>query len=65
MKKLFLSLAVVMSVSLFACSGADKTQDSIDSAKAAESAAAAAQTVVEEVEVAEVAVADSPVVANN
>lgn len=56
MKKLFLSLAVVMSVSLFSCNGGDAKADS-DSAK--ESANTEAVVEEEETVVEEPVVADS------
>ncbi|MEF2643514.1 MAG: hypothetical protein U0M50_05545 [Paramuribaculum sp.] len=56
MKKLFLSLAVVMSVSLFSCNGGDAKADS-DSAK--ESANTEAVVEEEETVVEETVVADS------
>ena len=56
MKKLFLSLAVVMSVSLFSCNGGDAKADS-DSAK--ESANTEAVVAEEETVVEETVVADS------
>lgn len=55
MKKLFLSLAVVMSVSLFSCNGGDSKADS-DSAKESantETVVEAEETVVEETVVAD------------